>query len=213
MIRAVAWHCADHYGVLVPGGHSWQKPSPAASQTADILAIIERPVKYFGRTTVEARSALCAASVALRAVAWSESGAQEIGLISSSPDGCLRDNREYFRDYVDCGRTLGRGNLFIYTLPTSVAGEIAIALSLTGPCFFIHDNDTPPLASLARHAARLMADGEADRMLAIWCDPQAALCLAIDSGDDHDGMLSSLTSSPSIPSQLVRALPAMVPRS
>ena len=209
MIRAVAWYCAQDYGVLMPGGRSWQKPSPAFSATADILALIDRPVKYFGRLTTESRLGLCAASVALRATGWQESTNREIGIISSTPDGCLRDNREYFQDYVDSGRTLGRGNLFIYTLPTSVAGEIAIALGLVGPCMFVQD-DARPLTSLARHAQRLVADGEADQMLALWSDSRFALCLAIDSIEGDNPIFALLADSQSAPSQLIRDLQTMV---
>ena len=53
----------DLYGMYMPGGLSWQKTSPAASATAEILALIGRPVKYFGRITTESRFGICAASV------------------------------------------------------------------------------------------------------------------------------------------------------
>lgn len=209
MIVAAAWFSPQNHGVFAPGAKSWQRPSPAPSATADILAFIDRPVKYFGRLTTESRFGLCAASMALRASPQRESGDSEIGIVSASVDGCLRDNREYFRDYVDCGRTLGRGNLFIYTLPTSVAGEIAIALSLTGPCMFVQD-DGQPLTSLARNAQRLIVDGEADGMLALWSEPDAAFCLAIDSGEGDD-TIASMLDSQSTPSQLLHSLQTMVP--
>ena len=152
MIRAVSWFCADHHGVFVPGGRSWQKPSPKLSVAADILALVGRPVNYYPRMTTEARHCLCAASMALAATPWRASGNPEIGLLCGGSDGCLAANQEYFRDYVASGRSLGRGNLFIYTLPTSVLGEVAIVLSLAGPCLFIHD-ETRPLSALARHSS------------------------------------------------------------
>jgi 3-oxoacyl-(acyl-carrier-protein) synthase len=211
VIRAGAWYCADNYGVFAPGGASWEKPSPASSATADILALIDRPVKYFGRLTTDSRLGLCAASMALRATPWQASSDREIGIVSSSPDGCLRDHQAYFQDYVESGRTLGRGNLFIYTLPTSVAGEIAIALTLTGPCMFVQD-DVQPLTALVRHAQRLVADGEADGMLALYSDPQAALCFAIDAGERDDTILKLLADPQSTPSGLIRDLQTMVPK-
>jgi 3-oxoacyl-(acyl-carrier-protein) synthase len=203
MIRAASWFCADCYGVLVPGGHSWQRPSPAASATAEILALIGRPVKYFGRLTTESRFGMCAAGILIREMQWTPSEDEEIGLISSSPDGCLRDNQEYFGDYVQSGRTLGRGNLFIYTLPTSVAGEIAIALSLTGPTLFVKD-DIAPLAGLVRHAEHLIADGEADHMLVLWSDWQALVCLAVDASTGVDPVLATLVDSTPDPMPLLR---------
>jgi hypothetical protein len=170
-----------------------------------MLALIGRPVKHFGRITSEGRMGLCAASAALRAASWRESGDPEIGLITSSRDGCLRDNHDYFRDYVASGRTLGRGNLFMYTLPTSVVGEIAIALSLTGPSVF-HYDDVRPLAALIRAAERLLTDNEAERMLAMWSDPQAALCMAFEPGEKRHSIFAIFDEGPSTPLELARQL-------
>ncbi|MGQ9499188.1 MAG: hypothetical protein ACUVQ6_02265 [Dissulfurimicrobium sp.] len=41
----------------------------------------------------------------------------------------------YFRDYLDSGRRLARGALFIYTFPSSLLGEAAIHFGLKGPLF------------------------------------------------------------------------------
>jgi hypothetical protein len=212
VIRGVTWFCAEHYGVSVPGQRSWEKPSPALSAQAEILALIDRPVKHYGRMTAESRFCLCAASLALRAMSASESGDQEVGLISASFDGCLEANQKYFGDYVDCGRTLGRGNLFIYTLPTSALGEIAIALELTGPCLFVQD-DTVPLSSLVTHAQHVVADGEADQMLALWSDTQAVLCMVVDGLEGNDPIFAELSKSETSPLQLAGRFQLMVQQS
>jgi 3-oxoacyl-(acyl-carrier-protein) synthase len=199
MIRAVCWFCADHYGVFTPAGGSWQKGSPRAAVASDVLALVGRPVNYYSRMTTEARYCLCAASVALGATPWRNSADSvnepEIGLLSGSADGCLAADQEYFRDYVAEGRSLGRGNLFIYTLPTSVLGELAIVLSLTGPSLFIHE-PAQPLPSLVRRAQQLIADGEADAMLALWSDSSAAVCFAVENGPDDSPLVSTPDASP-----------------
>jgi hypothetical protein len=197
---------------MAPRGRSWQRPSPALSASANALELIGRPVNYFPRMTTEARFCLCAASLALKATQWQESGDSEIGIACAGSDGCLAADQEYFRDYVACGRTLGRGNLFIYTLPTSVLGEVAIVLSLTGPSLFIHD-DARPLPSLVRHAERIVADGEADGMLALWSDPRAAVCMAVDAGAGDDNMFELLSKSEASPLQLASGFQLMVQRS
>jgi hypothetical protein len=147
----------------------------------------------------------------LKTTNWQESRVPEIGIVSAGSDGCLAANQEYFRDYVACGRTLGRGNLFIYTLATSVLGEVAIVLSLTGPSLFIHD-DVRPLPSLARHAQRLVADGEAAGMLALWSDPHAAVCMAIDAGPGEENISALLSRPDATPLQLARQFQLMVQR-
>lgn len=212
MIRAVSWFCAEHYGVFVSGARSGQKPSPMLSASGEMLALIDRPVKYYGRMTTESRFCLCAASVALRATTSPESSDHEVGVISAGVDGCLEANQKYFGDYVASGRTLGRGNLFIYTLPTSASGEVAIALALTGPCLFVRD-DAAPLPSLVATAQQLVADGEADRMLALWSDSRAALCMVVHGLADDDPVFAGLLRSESSPLHLAGQFQLMVQKS
>jgi len=207
MIRTAAWFCTEHHGLYAPLNKSWQQPSPSLSATAEIPALIGRPVKYYARMTAETRYCLCSASIALKSAGW-DSKAIEIGLLSAGSDGCAHANEEYFRDYVANGRTLGRGNLFIYTLPTSALGEVAIALSLTGPSIFLHD-PTQPLACLNRTAEQIISDGEATGMLALWSDASAAVCLAIDRGQSPDS-IESLATNQSNPLQLCQKLQQLV---
>lgn len=178
MIRAAAWFNLAAHGVIAPSGKSWQRGSPSLAESAAILALVDRPVKYLSRMTPESRCCLCATSLAMKAADW-QGG--EIGIVSAGGDGLLKANEEYFRDYVATGRTLGRGNLFIYTLATSPAGEVAIALSLTGPTMFIqHDSD--PTAEMLRDAQQMLADGEAKGILALWSDAGSAICYAVAPG-------------------------------
>jgi hypothetical protein len=207
MIRAAAWFCAEHCGVYAPAGGSWQQRSPAFSGSAEIPALVGRPVKYYARMTAETRCSLFAASLALKISGW-ETSALEIGLLSAGSEGCVRANEQYFRDYVANGRTLGRGNLFIYTLPTSALGELAIALSLTGPCMFIQDGDDPA-ASLGRIGGQIISDGEAGGMLGLWSDSEAAVCLLIDPAADETGAAFGRAASPL---QLCRNLRDLVRR-
>jgi hypothetical protein len=173
VIRAAAWFNEQDCGVYAPAAPSFQKSPPGESSD-----LVERPVKYYSRMTGEARYCLGAAALARRAVAWNPQS--EIGSLASGEKGVLTANREFFQDYVANGRSLGRGNLFIYTLPTSALGEVAIALGLSGPCMFWR-NDMRPIASMVQQAERLCTDGEADGMLLFSSDTRAAVCLAVDS--------------------------------
>ncbi|MGD0138448.1 MAG: hypothetical protein ABSD28_06185 [Tepidisphaeraceae bacterium] len=209
MIRAAAWFCTEHCGVVAPRGLSWQKPAPSA--TADVLALIGRPVKYFTRMTGESRCCLCAASLALKGADWWDRTPPEIGLLAARSEGLLRANEEYFQDYVAMGRTLGRGNLFIYTLATSALGEAAIALSLTGPSMFIQD-DARPLAALVWHGEQMVADGEAGGMLALWSDSSAAVCFAVAAGAGGETLIPLPAGEEPNPLELCRSLQARVQR-
>ncbi len=138
--------------------------------------------------TSECRACLCAAALMLNACDWSKDPPPEIGLVGAGYEGCLTADENYFRDYVRSGRSMGRGNLFIYTLPSSTLGEVAIALALTGPGLHIHA-DRDPLGTLVREATEFVADGEAEAMLALWSDSTSAVCVAIDRGKESGMVL------------------------
>ncbi len=182
MIQAVSWFCAEHCGSLTRGGAIIKRKSPALLASEEVMALIGQPVKYYARMTTEARSCLCAARLAVQAAGWR---AMEIGLLAASEKAWVMAEEEYFGDYLANGRSLGRGNLFIYTLPTSALGEVAIALKLTGPTLHI-STDVGPIAGMVRHGEQMVSDGEAGGMLALWSDHQAAVCLAIDGRQGED---------------------------
>lgn len=161
----------------------------------DIEALVGRPVKYYSRMTPETRGCLIAAAIAAQGSKWTtDDGKREIGLLAAGDDGSLHANERYFRDYVVNGRSMGRGNFFIYTLPTSTLGEVAIALALRGPSLYLHDA-AQPLATLVQHAGHLIEDGEAEGILALWSDAHAAVCLSID-GRSSDGKYDFLFDDP-----------------
>ena len=58
-------------------------------------------------------------------------------LISHSQEGCLRQNRAYFSDYVQYGRQYGKGHLFVGTLPSTPVCEAAIALRFHGAAYYV----------------------------------------------------------------------------
>lgn len=175
----MAWFTPEHCGFITPGGESFSQLSPEIGNTDAMLTFVGRTVKYYPRMTREARCALGAAHLALRAVGWRADSSREVGLIAAGYEGCLEADKNYFRDYLSAGRSMGRGNLFIYTLPTSTLGEVAIALRLTGPSLHIHDG-IRPIGALLDHARRLIDDREAAGILCLWSDSNAAVCFAAD---------------------------------
>jgi hypothetical protein len=200
MIRAAGWYCSEHCGVYAPRGGSFQQ-SPAG----ECLELVGKPVKYYSRMTDEARFILCAASLASRGADWA--AGREIGMLGCGANGFVRANQEFYRDYVANGRSLGRGNLFIYTLPTSALGETAIVLGLSGPCMYL-EQDSEPLESMVRRAERFCEDGEAEGMLVLWSDTQAAVCLAVDASEGTFAAISGKSN----PLELSAALRSIVER-
>ena len=128
--------------------------------------------RNFSRFSPEVRLAFFAANRALEAAGLTRNG-MRIGVIACDREGSERANFAYFDDYVRSGRVLGRGQLFVYTLPTSVAAECAIACRLTGPLLYVAGSGAPTRG--AEDAARgLLADGLADAVLVLSSNPEEA---------------------------------------
>ena len=89
---------------------------------------------------------------------------KDMGLVGTNADGCHRADNDYFRDYVDSGRTLSRGNLFLYTLPTSPLGEAAIHFGLQGPVFYMTSGQTSLLPAV-KTASEMLMLGETQSVL------------------------------------------------
>ena len=114
--------------------------------------------KYFSRfdtLTKDVFISACEAAVTLGAEAL-----QDAALLLVSRAGSEATNRAFFEDYLANGKTLARGNLFIYTLPTSPLAEIAIHLGIRGPLVYCASNESSQ--DTARKAAFLaLRDGSA----------------------------------------------------
>ena len=104
-------------------------------------------------------------------------GTGHVGLIASDRTGSERANWAYFADYVNSGRTLARGQMFAYTLPTAIAAECAIACRLTGPLLSVAAADGSPRA--AEQAARgWLAEGLCDAVVLLSTDSAEARATA-----------------------------------
>ena len=114
------------------------------------------------------------------------------GLTCTNSSGSLPTDILYFKDYVECGRTLGRGSLFIYTLPSSPLGEAAIHFGLQGPLLYAA-NGRASLGTALETAAEMVLLGEAEAMLAGTADEQEALyfVLAKDMRDRNRALCDS----------------------
>ncbi len=101
--------------------------------------ILAYPVENFGRFNRQAKLINLAVALALydANISYAKAKKKAIAILGSTPNGCLEANLAYFRDYWEAGRTLGRGNLFIYTLPSSPLAEAAIHFGFTGKLLYL----------------------------------------------------------------------------
>jgi hypothetical protein len=140
-------------------------------------AVLAYPIENFGR--FDAASRLVALSVALALydanIHYAKDKKQNIGILGTSPDGALDSNLAYFRDYVEAGRKLGRGNLFIYTLPSSPLAESAIHFGLQGPILYMR-NFKKPQENLLAQAQFMIKNKDALAMVVVAWDVKRATC-------------------------------------
>lgn len=58
------------------------------------------------------------------------------GIIGVNNTGAVDADYNYFNDYFSNGRSLGRGNLFVYTLSSSILSVVSISLGIKGPIIY-----------------------------------------------------------------------------
>ncbi|MFH0985029.1 MAG: hypothetical protein V1882_05780 [Candidatus Omnitrophota bacterium] len=143
-------------------------------------AVFAYPVKNFARFDEASRRVTLSVALALHdaGITYAEGKKQDIGLLGTNPEGALVSNLAYFRDYAEHGRKLARGNLFIYTLPTSPLSEAAIHFGLQGLLLYLRDPEMPE-ASLLAHAQQMIQNKEAHTLLAVVHDGKTATCQVI----------------------------------
>ncbi len=132
--------------------------------------------KNFGRLDHVSRLTCAAIALALKdaGIECSPEHKHDAGIISTNASGSFDADMLYFRDYLDSGRTLSRGNLFIYTVPSSPSGEAAIYFGLQGPLIYIAGKKNSTVNAL-RTAAEMVLDIEASVMLAGMAEADRAI--------------------------------------
>jgi 3-oxoacyl-[acyl-carrier-protein] synthase II len=186
VVRGIGWFSPAECGGVRSGRRGRFDPAegPLAYMKREVFL---HPVKNLGRLDGISRATVCAVALALRdaGVESSPSSKRDIGIVGTGSEGSLSSDLEYFKDYVGNGRTLSRGNLFIYTLPTSPLGEAAIHFGLTGPLLYVSAGKRS-FAAAAETAARIVEAGEAGGMLVGRAMKQDALYLLLD-GEPGNG--------------------------
>ncbi|MFW6044371.1 MAG: hypothetical protein ACOCR1_01380 [Planctomycetota bacterium] len=140
--------------------------------------LLPRSLKNSGRFPPNVTHAVGACAITLEAAGKMVGNGDpdsNVAVLASGFGPTLENNRKYFSDYVKAGRTMGRGNLFIYTLPTSAIAEVSICFGFTGPTFFV-ESASHPAAELMATATDLLSAREADEVITVWQDANTTWC-------------------------------------
>jgi 3-oxoacyl-[acyl-carrier-protein] synthase II len=181
----IGWIHTDGYGCIMKEiqssyvnrqGHSLMKKK-----------LFSCPFKNFGRLDALSKMTCYAVALALQdaGMHYSAGQKQDIGIIGTNASGSLQSDIDYFEDYLNTGRTLSRGNLFIYTLPTSPLAEAAIYFGLQGPLLYATSPDGS-LASILAMATEMILLEEIPVMLAGMAEEDEAVYCVLMRGHASD---------------------------
>ena len=106
------------------------------------------------------------------------------GIICNS-ESVLAENEKYYKDYLDSGKIGGRGNLFVYTLPTSALGEAAISFGIRGPLYNVTFNENSP-ADFLEHIQFLFDSEQIDTVFAIFSDNEINYSLFFEKNESKN---------------------------
>lgn len=148
-IKAKGWITQNKYGCLKLNRE--QEYSDLKSlYTCLQPEILKYPVANFPRFDPVSKLAVISIALALydAKIPYAQGKKQEISLIGTNSDAALEANLAYFNDYLANGRTLARGNLFIYTLASSPLAEAAIHFGFCGKLLYLGFAKNPEKESL-----------------------------------------------------------------
>jgi 3-oxoacyl-(acyl-carrier-protein) synthase len=185
VVTGIGWIAETEYGCV---RQRWRKSySDMKSLRTDLQggSVFSYPVKGFGRYDRVSQMTCCVAALAFHdaGMSYAEDEKQDIGILGTNSDGCLQSNLDYFSDFVANGRTLGRANYFVYTLPSTPMAEAAIHFKCQGPLLYTMF-PKKPAASLLRQADRMILRGESTAILAVRASEEDAQCFMLRRADD-----------------------------
>ena len=134
-----------------------------------------RPEQRWGRLDYYSKAGLIAASLALKDAGLDP---QEVpistAVIVSTVSGSIDVDHEYFRTVVPQSGLLASPNLFAYTLPNCMLGEISIRYGLTGPAVVVSQT-TPDMMNGIVGGAKLLSYGLCQKVIAGYCSTETGI--------------------------------------
>lgn len=185
VITGIGWIAGREYGSVAKKLR--RSYSDMASLRSDMegQSILLYPLKGFGKYDLVSKMTCCVTALALcdAGMSYSETNEQEVGIFGTNTNGCLQSNLEFFRDFLDNGRTLGRGSLFVNTLPSIPVAQAALYLKCRGPLLYLAFPHRQ-LSSLLRESDSIILRGESPAMLAVRASEEDAISFVLRREQD-----------------------------
>ena len=185
VIAGIGWIAQREYGCVTMGLRRSYPDMRALRSDLENEAVLLYPMKSFGKYDLVSKMTCCVSALALydAGILYSENQKQDIGIVGTNADGCLQSNVEFFKDYVEHGRTLGRASLFVNTLPSIPVAEAAIYLKCRGPLVYMAFSQRQ-VPSLLSQSEKMILRGESKTILAVKASEQDALCFVVTRQKD-----------------------------
>lgn len=133
-----------------------------------------KPEERFGRLDYYSKAGLIAASLALKDAGLDFRISASTAVIVSTVSGSGDVDHAFFRTVVPQGGLLASPNLFAYTLPNCMLGEISIRYGLTG-LTMVTSQTTPDMMSGILGGAKFISYGLCERVIAGYCNTEAGI--------------------------------------
>lgn len=189
-INGIGWINKEEYGCVMKRLRVFYKDKALLRKK-----IFSFPFKNFGRLDNISRMTCYAVALALKdaEIKYSMNQKHDIGIIGTNTSGSLQSDIDYFKDYLESGRTLSRGNLFIYTLPSSPLAEAAIYFGLQGPLLYAAGSGKSLLTVISMAAEMILLD-ESPAIITGICEEDAAVYFVLKrDSDSGQNVLCNIT--------------------
>lgn len=167
-----AWITASGIG-CINGGDEFSMPEGVLPKLRREL-LSSKPEERWGRLDYFSKAGLVAASLALKDAGLDSRISASTAVIASTVSGSLDVDHAYFRSVVPQGGLLASPNLFAYTLPNCMLGEISIRYGLIGPTMVVSQT-TPDMMSGILAGAKLISYGLCEGVIAGYCNTEACI--------------------------------------
>ena len=189
VIKGIGWITKTEYGSMIKKLQRNYNELKSLHSHFQHESVLKYAIKNFGRFDAASKMTCCSIALALNdaGITYSEHLKHDTGILGTNNHGCFESNLSYFKDYVSCGRTIARGNLFIYTLPSTPMAEAAIYFGFQGPLLYIkfQHNKIP---SMLRFAGKMILRGETSKMIAVEASEEKSVCFVLGKQDNASTM-------------------------
>lgn len=165
-----AWITAAGIG-CINGGDEFSMPEGVLPKLKREL-LSSKPEERWGRLDYYSKAGLVAASLALKDAGMVSRISKSTAVIASTVSGSVDVDHAYFRSVLPQDGLLASPNLFAYTLPNCMLGEISIRYGLTGPTMVVSQT-TPDMLSGILAGVKLISYGLCEGVIAGYCNTEA----------------------------------------